>query len=115
VTATEILPAAFADLADLVPGWTIATMAVRSVHATNVSDAERRSFHSRLAPRFEAVMEYLSGVSMTDLSPKDERLLRLALSHVEVALLEEVYTPEARAMHLKSVPLISVPHEIDHL
>lgn len=107
------LPAGFADLQPFVPLWANATAQARLDRRLDSTLDERRDFYAAMAPRAQAITEYLNDKDMRRLSPEDGALFQLLLGLAEVALTEEVYGQHDMAQVEVKNRLISVQKEID--
>lgn len=87
---SPLLPAAFADLAPLVPRWALATSAERANARSRSTPAERAAFYQALAPRAAAAVALLDAKPLGELDPAECRLLDLLLAFAHVSLAVEV-------------------------
>lgn len=91
---TALLPAGFKDLEVQVAAWALADENGRFHKRLDSSMEQIRQFYDAIAPRMEAVMAHLRNCPVTGLTAPDERLLRLALSYVEVSRVFEVWNQQ---------------------
>jgi hypothetical protein len=85
------LPEPFQGLEPLVGRWALPDQNARFYARVERSMEEIRAFYDAIAPHMEAIMAYLAERPPADLAPADDRLLRLALSYMEVSRVVEVW------------------------
>lgn len=94
------LPSDFADLADLVPAWSLPTERARKERRASAAMDDIRSFYDRLQPRITQIAQHLGAFEYRpDSLPEAEtHLLRLACMYMETAMAVEFYRrPEPEA------------------
>ena len=89
---TRPLPAAFADLEDLVPEWAIEDGHRRYVKRVNSSMAQLQAFYDRMFPRGKDAIDYVDQFDYREPLPEEAATLRdLVYSLITVALAVEVW------------------------
>lgn len=94
---SQQLPAAFADLAQFVPGWNYATEQARSAFRVQQSQPVLEDFYHTVMARLDEIAAYLDAFALDALTRDQGNLLELALMVMEVAPAIEYY-------HLPDVP-----------
>ena len=84
------LPGQFEDLEPFV-GWALPDEVGRSRKRASSPMVEIQAFYDALLPRMEAVMGFLNGFPLSELSPEAERLLQMVLSLAEIGPAVEFY------------------------
>jgi hypothetical protein len=79
------LPSEFADLERWVHEWALLTEQQRFDKRVGSTLDQLRPFYDAMLARMPAIMEYLARLPVEGLAQADERLLRLALSYVEIS------------------------------
>lgn len=89
------LPGEFADLAELASHWGRPTENARSAIRWSASAADFASFYAAMMPRLDAILAYLSSVSLGELTDEDATLFGLAAAFAEAAPHHELYKGSA--------------------
>lgn len=91
MSSTELLPDGFGDLEPFVAKWAVATEVERNRIRRGSSMRDIRMFYDALLPRLDAVIIYLKQFPLDNMPEAARRLLRIALSGMEIAPAVELY------------------------
>jgi len=96
MSATTVLPAAFADL-EPYAGFGGATETERNHYRIGRTQSELDAFAAKIVPRIDAICAYLGAFPLDDMPEDARRLYYLMLGAAEVA-------PSVEGYHAPSVP-----------
>jgi hypothetical protein len=88
--SSSVLPAPFVGLEPFVQ-WSLATEWERFMARESSSREELQMFYDAMMPRMAAIVEYLNRYPLDRMPDAAMRLLRMALSVVEVSIAIELY------------------------
>jgi len=88
--SSSVLPAPFVGLEPFVH-WSLATERERFMARESSSREELQMFYDAMMPRMAAIVEYLNRYPLDRMPDEAMRLLRMALSVVEVSIAIELY------------------------
>lgn len=112
MSSSEFLPDGFGDLEPFVSKWAVATEVGRNRVRRGSSMREIREFYDALLPRLDAVIVYLKQFPLDNMPDPARRLLRVALSGMEIAPAVELYRqPDVvHAFDAERVEILVDPH-----
>ena len=85
------LPEDFVDLESFIPEWDIASESQRNRKRVSSEMREIQDFYDAMTPRFESILDHLSGFTMETLPPPQRRLMNLALCLMEISPAVELF------------------------
>lgn len=85
------LPGGFSDLEPYLHRWMIATEAGRNRARRAASMRDIRDFYTAILPRLDQIISYLNQFELEQMPESARRLLRLAMSAMEIAPAVELY------------------------
>lgn len=85
------LPSQFGDLLRFTDKWIISTEAGRHHERLNSSFEELKDLYDTMLPRMDEVIQYLNGFKLEELPEKENNLMTLALSFMEVTVAVECF------------------------
>jgi hypothetical protein len=88
--SSSVLPAAFRDLEPYLD-WSLPTERERIAKRIATPMNEIIEFHDVLLSRLESIIEYLNQYSYDNMPDDGQRLCDMALAHVEISNLVEMY------------------------
>src|SRR5947207_2965042 len=97
MTDAQLLPSDFRDLEPFAADWALGTENLR-INKRFTSDMKAiTDYYNIMIERIDAILDHLDRFDIDALPPPEERLMRMALSLVEVANAVEVYGRPASA------------------
>ena len=85
------LPAEFTDLACFTEKWVLPTEAARHHARLNSPFEELKDLYDTMLPRMEDIIQYLNDFKLGELPEKEDNLMQLALSFMEVTCAVECF------------------------
>ena len=86
----NVLPEQYSEL-EVFSEWAHATELERAARRRESTPEELNAFYDAVKPHLESILDYLDGFSLNDMPTTEEKLLRLALVMVEVAVAVEKF------------------------
>lgn len=87
----KLLPEKFSDLGRFTEKWVLPTEAVRHHVRLNSSFSELQDMYNEMLPQMEGILKYLNNFELNRLPEKEEHLMKLALSFMEIACAVECF------------------------
>lgn len=89
--AVSKLPEAFAQWEPFAADWCLGSEAARREQRMRSTQAQLEKFYKAVKPRLDEAIQYLNGFPVNDLPPREQNLLHLTLSLVEVSVAVELF------------------------
>ncbi len=89
--AASMLPEAFAQWEPFAADWCLGSEAARREQRMRSTQAQLEKFYKAVKPRLDEAIQYLNGFPVNDLPPREQNLLHLTLSLVEVSVAVELF------------------------
>jgi hypothetical protein len=97
VVANLKLPKDFIALEKFAEAWCLASQTERHQKRVTSEMKDLEAFYAAMLPRIDAIAEYLNKFPLEDVKDKDQNLLYLALSFIEVSLAVELFHEPAES------------------
>ena len=88
---SKALPEKFADLGRFTDKWILTTEAARHHTRLNSTFEELTDLYNTMLPRMEDIIQYLNDFKLGELPEKEDNLMQLALSFMEVTCAVECF------------------------
>ncbi len=114
--SVSLLPEPFRDLEIFVDAWALPTEAARNEKRLSSTMEELEVFYQAMAPRMEAIMEYLNQFPLDQLPEDPKRLFYLTLSLAEVAPAVELFKQPGvvEGFDPRRFVAVPIPHMTPH-